>query len=101
LGLHLLLGLLTGWFFVQGFKLLFGLAKVGGIPRTGLIFRVWGIQLAFLQFIIVWLVDKHVWEKKREHTRPSPVNAKEVALLFGAILCYAVGAALINLIRLF
>ena len=37
--LHLLLGFLTGWFFVQGIRLLLGLCHAGKIPMTGLFFR--------------------------------------------------------------
>lgn len=98
--LHLLLGFLTGWFFVQGFKLLLGMCTLGGIPLTGLFYRVCGVQLAFLQFIIVWIVDKRVWERKREPKLRTPANAREIGLLFASIGLYAVGAAVINLIRL-
>ena len=63
-------------------------------------YRVCGVQLSFLQFCIVWLVDKRVWEKKRVPSAPAPTNAKEILLLLASILCYAVGAAVINLIRL-
>ena len=99
--LHLLLGVLTGWFFVQGFRLMLGMARFGGVQLTGLFYRVCGVQLAFLQFIIVWIVDKRVWERKRTATVKSPASAKEVGLLFASIGLYAVGAAIINLIRLF
>ena len=98
--LHLLLGFLTGWFFVQGFKLLLGLCTLGGIPLKGLFYRVCGVQLAFLQFIIVWIVDKRVWEAKRVPMKRTPANAREIGLLFASIGLYAVGAAVINLIRL-
>ncbi len=100
LQLHLLLGFLTGWFFIQGFKLLFGMCTLGGVPLTSLFFRVCGVQLAFLQFIIVWLVDKRVWERKHVPMKRTPANAREIGLLFASIGLYAVGAAIINLIRL-
>lgn len=98
--LHLLLGFVTGWFFIQGFKLLLGRCFAGTIPLTGMGYRVCGVQLSFLQFCIVWLVDKRVWEKKRVPSAPAPTNAKEILLLLASILCYAMGAAVINLIRL-
>jgi len=98
--LHLLLGVLTGWFFLQGFRLILGMASFGGMPLTGLFYRICGVQLAFLQFIIVWIVDKKVWERKRTATPKSPVTVKEVSLLIASIGLYFVGAGLINLIRL-
>lgn len=99
--LHLAWGVVTGWFLVQGVRLALGLCYAGTIPMTGLFFRVCGVQLAFLQFIIVWVADKYIWQKKRVKTPPrTPVSAREVGLLFGALLCYAAGAAAINLIRL-
>ena len=97
--LHLLLGFLTGWFFVQGIRLLLGLCHAGKSPMTGLFFRVCGVQLAFLQFIIVWIADKRVWQRKRVPSAKAPTNAKEILLLLASILCYAAGAAVINLVR--
>ncbi|MBR6019948.1 MAG: hypothetical protein IK055_07015 [Lachnospiraceae bacterium] len=98
--LHLLLGVLTGWFFVQGFRLVLGMCRLGEIPLTGLFYRVLGVQLAFLQFIIVWIVDKRVWEKKRVAQPKSPATSREIGLLFASIALYGVGCGLINLIRL-
>ena len=97
--LHLLLGFLTGWFFVQGIRLMLGLCYAGTIPLKGLFFRVCGVQLAFLQFIIVWIVDKKVWQKKRVPSPKADTTNLEYGMLVAAILCYAVGAAVINLIR--
>ena len=97
--LHLLLGFLTGWFFVQGFKLLLGMCTLGPMQLTGLFYRIAGVQLAFLQFIIVWIVDKRVWEKKREILPRVPANAREIGLLLASIALSAVGAAVINLVR--
>ena len=94
--LHLILGVATGWFFVQGFKLLFGMCRLGEIHLTGLFYRIAGVQLAFLQFILVWVIDKYVWQKKREPMPKAPVTGREIGLLFASIGLYAVGAALIT-----
>ena len=85
---------------MQGFKLLLGMCTFGGMPLTGLFYRIAGVQLAFLQFIIVWIVDNRVWEKKRKAQPRVPANAREIGLLLASIALYGVGAAVINLVRL-
>ncbi|MBR5712944.1 MAG: hypothetical protein IKX54_05040 [Lachnospiraceae bacterium] len=97
--LHLLLGIITGWFFVQGIRMTLGLCSFGAFEMNRLPWRIVGVQLAFLQFVIVWIVDKRVWEKKRVAQPKAPASAREIGLLFAAILLYAVGAAAINMIR--
>ncbi len=97
--LHLILGVVTGWFFVQGFKLMLGRVYVGGIAQKGLFYRIWGLQLSTFIFILVWLIDLRVWKKKRTPMPRSRATAKEIGLLFASILLYGVGAAAINMIR--
>ena len=98
---NFILGLLTGWFFVQGIKLTLGLCVFGGLQLTMFFYRLLGVQLAFLVFIVVWLVDQFYWKKHRvESDNPgAKPTAKEYGKLVLTILVYGVGLGLINLVR--
>lgn len=100
--MNFILGIVTGWFFVQGIKLLLGLCVFGGLQMKGIFYRVLGVQLSFLVFIIVWLIDQKYWQKHRP--KGQPVVTKKTAADYGkavlTVLAYAVGAGIINLIRL-
>ena len=100
--INFILGLVSGWFFVQGIKLLLGRCVFGGLKMTGICYRVLGVQLSFLVFIIVWLIQQKYWQKNRP--KGQPVVLKKTASDYGkavlTVLAYAAGAAIINLIRL-
>ena len=100
--MNFILGLVTGWFFVQGIKLMLGLCVFGGLKMTGYFYRLLGLQLSFLVFIIVWLIDQKYWQKHRQ--KGYPVALKKTAEDYGkavlTVLAYAAGAGIINLIRL-
>ena len=98
---NFILGLTTGWFFVQGFKLMLGLVVFGGLRLTMFFYRLLGLQLSFFIFIVVWVIDKKYWEKHRVKTPPAKPTAAEYRSLLLTLLVYAAGAGLINLVRLF
>ena len=97
---NFILGLTTGWFFVQGFKLMLGLVVFGGLRLTMFFYRLLGLQLSFFIFIVVWVIDKKYWEKHRVKTPPAKPTAAEYRSLALTLLVYAAGAGIINLVRL-
>ncbi|MBO4697257.1 MAG: hypothetical protein J5643_08270 [Lachnospiraceae bacterium] len=101
LQMNFILGLVTGWFFVQGIKLALGLAVFGGLRLKYFFYRLLGVQLAFLVFIVVWIIDQKYWQKHRTATPPQKPGKTEYGRLFLTLLVYAAGAGLINLVRLF
>ena len=100
LQMNFILGLVTGWFFVQGIKLALGLAVFGGLRLKYFFYRLLGVQLAFLVFIVVWIIDQKYWQKHREKTEPRKATFAEYKKLFLTLLVYAAGAGIINLVRL-
>lgn len=98
--MNFILGLTTGWFFVQGIKLMLGMVVFGGLRLHTFFYRLLGLQLSFLVFVIVWVIDQSYWKKHREKTPPAKPTAAEYKSLFLTLLVYAAGAGLINLVRL-
>ena len=99
LQMNFILGLATGWFFIQGIKLTLGLAVFGGKQLTPFFYRMLGVQLSFLVFIIVWFIDQKYWQKHRTPTPPQKPGRTEYGRLFLTLLVYAAGAGIINLVR--
>ncbi|MCR5531587.1 MAG: hypothetical protein K6F26_07045 [Lachnospiraceae bacterium] len=98
--MNFILGLTTGWFFVQGIKLMLGMVVFGGLRLHTFFYRLLGLQLSFLVFVIVWVIDQSYWKKHREKTPPAKPTASEYKSLLLTLLVYAAGAGLINLVRL-
>ena len=98
---HFLLGLATGWFFIQGIKLALGRCVFGGMQMTAFFYRLLGVQLSFLVFFIVWIVDQFYWKKHRTATPEAKPTKSEYGKLCLTLLVYAAGVAIINLVRLF
>ena len=96
---NFLLGLVSGWFFVQGIRLMLGKVVFGGLRLHTAFYRLLGLQLSFFVFVIVWVVDQTYWKKHREKTPPAKATAKEWGKLLLTLLCYAAGAGISNLIR--
>lgn len=97
---NFVLGLLTGWFFVQGIKLALGLCVFGGLQMTMIFWRFLGVQLSVLVFIIVFAIEFFYWKKHRTDTPKAKPTAKEYGMLALTVIVYGVGLGLINLIRL-
>ena len=80
--MNFILGIVTGWFFVQGIKLLLGFCVFGGLQMKGIFYRVLGVQLSFLVFIIVWLIDQNTGrntvrrDSRLSRRKPQPITAK-------------------------
>lgn len=98
--MNFILGIVTGWFFVQGFKLMLGMVVFGDVRLHTFFYRLLGLQLSFFVFIVVWVIDQTYWKKHREKTPPAKPTAAEYRSLLLTLLVYAVGAGLINLVRL-
>ncbi|MBO7630986.1 MAG: hypothetical protein J6S78_01485 [Lachnospiraceae bacterium] len=96
---NFLLGLVTGWFFVQGILLMLGQVVFGGLRLHTFFYRLLGLQLSFFVFIVVWVIDQTYWKKHREKTPPAKPTAAEYRSLSLTLLVYAAGAGIINLIR--
>lgn len=96
---HFILGLTTGWFFVQGIKLALGKAVFGGLQLTFPFYRLLGVQLSGFVFIVVCLIDLHYWKKHRTEMPRSRTTAAEYGKLCLTVLVYAAGAGIINLVR--
>ncbi len=99
LWMNFLLGLASGWFFVQGIKLMLGLCVFGGLQLKTFFYRLLGLQLSFLVFVIVWVVDQTYWKNHRVRTDNTPTSAAEVKKLCLTLLSYAIGGGIINLVR--
>ncbi len=98
--LNAVCGLLTGWFFWQGCRLTLGWCTMGGHKMTGFFYRLLGVQLAFLMFIIVYSVNSRYWKRNRNKRPPEKTSFADVAKLCLTVLVYGVGAVLVNLLRL-
>ncbi len=90
---NLLMGLITGWFLYQAFRLL-----AGQWVLKGIFWRFLGVQYAFFLFIVVYIANQTLWKKKRTKLPPAKDGFINTMKLLATIAVYAIGAVAVNLV---
>ena len=84
-----LLGFFSGYFLYQAVRLALGLFK------RGLFWHILGVQYFCFVLLVVYFIDKTIWQKKRFHAAHTPDDKRieNTRLALTAVVYFAAAAA--------